>query len=748
MRRGLQSKIILTMVAVGLLPLAVGLLWLGLYGKSTLIEASGGKFAELAKQTAHHFRFIVEREIHEAQSLVLSEELRRAVSVDASAKPHLKSIVDHPASRYLQAYRDLKEDEYDIIFATDGEGRVAASTRPPPRLDYSDEGWWRTAYDSGRGRLFLSRLYPGPDSEQLRMNLSLPIMDQERERAIGVLTFIIRDEDLREILDEVRIGMTGHAMLHDREGRVLICSMHPAGSHEPIRVADTESPMGGWSMQADGHGGPPSLVGISPVSLGSEVEPDSSKQMPWWISVSQRRAELFEPIQKALWIMAGLGSLMAIFLVALGIFAGRRLVRPILALQHGATQLAQGNLSHRLRIDTRDELEAVSDTINQMAASLQQRASDLQQARDHLDNIIEQSAAFIITTDADSQIKEFNRSARETLGYRRQAIEGKPLEILWENTEEFRQVISQIRAKKQRIQYETVFAREDGTPIPVSCSLTEYMDVDGKVLGLILVGEDISDRKQLEASRLKAERLMALHRLTAVLTHDLRSPMVGILKALSLLQQSYGKMPEPQAQHLVTDLVRGGNMVLGTFNDLLDVYRYSLSALPLRLSEFRLKEPIDEIVGLLSADLQARGIRLRLSLADPDLSIRADRRRIQRVLFNLLDNALKHSPSGGEIGLELSAPSAEWIEIRVSDEGSGIAQEDRSKIFDFMYNKPRGDSGFQEDSGIGVGLYFTRVTVEAHRGSIQAENRPGRGALFTIRLPVSPDSIRSDEHQA
>jgi signal transduction histidine kinase len=229
---------------------------------------------------------------------------------------------------------------------------------------------------------------------------------------------------------------------------------------------------------------------------------------------------------------------------------------------------------------------------------------------------------------------------------------------------------------------------------------------------------------------------MALYRLSTVLTHDLRSPMVGILKALTLFQETYGKMPEEQAQQLLSDLVRGGDLLLGTLNDLLDLYRHSLSALPLLYTNFLLKEAIEETIGLLGVDVQARGMKFEMSMASPNVIISADRRRIQRVIYNLLDNAIKHSPSGGLVSLQVSEPKEGKIHILVEDQGPGIPDTELSRIFEFLYKAPDDHSGGQERSGIGVGLYFCRVTVEAHGGRIWAESRAQGGARFTLQLPL------------
>src|SRR3990172_9300743 len=131
-------------------------------------------------------------------------------------------------------------------------------------------------------------------------------------------------------------------------------------------------------------------------------------------------------------------------------------------------------------------------------------------------------------------------------------------------------------------------------------------------------------------------------------------------------------MPAAQARQLLADLTRGGELLLGTLNDLLDVYRHSLSALPLRYTECVLDEAVDEVIRLLSIDAEARGISLRTAIASPGLILTADRRRLQRVVFNLLDNAIKHSPPGGRITVSVGPAAGGLVTLSVDDEGPGV----------------------------------------------------------------------------
>jgi len=557
-------KVILSIVAVGMLPLAGGGLLAVLYGKSTLISVTGEKFKDMSKQLSLHLDFLIDREIHEARNLALSKEIREAVilfnSKEGTTQRSIRSWIEIEASRRLQEYMNLKENEYEIIFVTDRSGEVVAATASLPKQNYAEEPWWQATYHHGKGAVYLGELSAGEESRSLRVDLGVPIFDSQGKQAIGVIKFVIKEMDVGKILHEVAIGKTGHAMLLREDGAVLVCPLFPRVRHQPIRIDG--APRDGWSIRSDGHGGGETVVGFSVVSLTDRFASQSLGIKPWRVVITQRWDELSVPIRRALWLFSGFGTALAGAFILLGMFAGEKLIRPILVIQQGAEILSRGNLAYRLEMNTGDELETLANTINTMAENLDKRTKELLANRDYLKNIIDQSAAFIITSDSTYRIKEFNRGAEQVFGYRRDAVIGKGLELLWKDSLNFQQAMNEVAVKGHPVSYETVFARRDGTPVAVSCSLARIKDQDGG-LGIVLVGEDLTERNELAESRFQFERLMSLHRLSTVLTHDLRSPLVGILKALTLLQEKYDKMPGNQIRQLLSDLVRGGTFFLG-----------------------------------------------------------------------------------------------------------------------------------------------------------------------------------------
>jgi signal transduction histidine kinase len=230
--------------------------------------------------------------------------------------------------------------------------------------------------------------------------------------------------------------------------------------------------------------------------------------------------------------------------------------------------------------------------------------------------------------------------------------------------------------------------------------------------------------------------------------HDIRNPLVGIKKTLELLAQDEGSQPAAQRQWW-DDMQLTIDLLLGMINDMLDVYQESYSGLPLLTSTVSVNSLVADVVQLFRTEATAKRIAFHLEMPDDDVAITADRRRLLRVLINLVHNALKFSPQGGRITVTVQAEARGYTDhesrgtsssqatIQVADEGPGIAPEDLPHLFEmFFKRKDPGDIR----TGRGLGLHFCRLVVAAHRGRIRAENRSSGGAVFSVELPLNQEA--------
>ena len=272
---------------------------------------------------------------------------------------------------------------------------------------------------------------------------------------------------------------------------------------------------------------------------------------------------------------------------------------------------------------------------------------------------------------------------------------------------------------------------------------------DGAVETVIVQLTDWTEKKQLQDQLLRSERLASLSQFASMFAHDIRNPLAGVKKTLELM----GQRPELQTDPLrrwCEDLHFTIEQLQGMINDMLDVYQENYSGLPLITSSVCLNDLIHEVLHLFRLEAESREITFNIRLPDDRLTLEADRRRLERVLSNLVHNALKFSPRRGLITVSVRSESGGKpmraaddragaggrLSISIEDEGPGIELDVLPHIFEMFFRH----QGLQDwRSGRGLGLYFCRLVVEGHHGSIHAANRRHGGALFLVELPVGSE---------
>jgi signal transduction histidine kinase len=225
------------------------------------------------------------------------------------------------------------------------------------------------------------------------------------------------------------------------------------------------------------------------------------------------------------------------------------------------------------------------------------------------------------------------------------------------------------------------------------------------------------------ASRHKSEFL-------ANMSHELRTPLNAIIGFSEVLQDRlFGDINEKQAEYL-TDIHGSGRHLLSLINDILDLSKIEAGRMELQVSSFSLSEVLENSMALTRERATRQGISLKLEV-DPSIGvIEADERKLKQVLFNLLTNAVKFTPTGGHIDVGARG-DGDGVLVSVRDDGVGIAPEDQVRIFEEF--QQAGTSHLQE--GTGLGLALSRRFIELHGGGLTVESVPGQGSTFTFNLP-------------
>ena len=249
--------------------------------------------------------------------------------------------------------------------------------------------------------------------------------------------------------------------------------------------------------------------------------------------------------------------------------------------------------------------------------------------------------------------------------------------------------------------------------------------------GLLAIADDVSEKmKALEAGR---KLMQAREEFIASISHDIRTPLFSISGYLDLLRK--GKVKDPAvAVEFLTRAWEDTDRLKGMMNEILDIYRLQDGHLSLNYEKVDLCDVIRTVLDLMQARADARGIAMKFASATPALIAEADSERMQRVLVNLLENAIKFSEIGRSISITAEAIEG-TITIKIRDHGSGIPTKDLPNIFDrFTQVK----SKIKNTLGRGLGLYTCNSIIKAHGGSITVTSLLGKGSTFTITMPVKP----------
>lgn len=236
-----------------------------------------------------------------------------------------------------------------------------------------------------------------------------------------------------------------------------------------------------------------------------------------------------------------------------------------------------------------------------------------------------------------------------------------------------------------------------------------------------------AQNEELEkASRAKSDFL-------ARMSHELRTPLNVVMGFAELmLDEVPGEINDEQRQCL-DDILTSGRHLLGLINEVLDLTKVEAGKVELKLQDVALAEVVESVTSAMTALLSQRKQSLEVSLDDGLPLVRADEARLRQVLFNLLSNASKFTPDGGRLKIEASAKNG-WCQVNVSDNGTGIKEENLKQIFEPFYQAD--DAISRERKGTGLGLTLVKEIVEMHGGRILVESEYGKGSSFIFTLPL------------
>jgi signal transduction histidine kinase len=259
-------------------------------------------------------------------------------------------------------------------------------------------------------------------------------------------------------------------------------------------------------------------------------------------------------------------------------------------------------------------------------------------------------------------------------------------------------------------------------------NLTPVVDPNDKIIGWLLVFRDITE--EIELTRLRED-------MTHMLVHDLRSPLTALVGSLWILRKDIDSFQEnSQVQEMIAMAERNANRMMNMVTGLLDIAKLENGQMPLYTELISVSDLFEEILSRLAPIAIEAQIELKTEISPGLPRLKVDPEHIRRAISNLVDNALKFTPDGGQVALwshldEKTHPST--ILIGVTDSGPGISMEAQQKLF----QKFQASSNIPgRRKGTGLGLAYCKLVVEAHEGEIWVQSDVGQGSTFIMRLPI------------
>ncbi|AUX22159.1 histidine kinase [Sorangium cellulosum] len=425
-------------------------------------------------------------------------------------------------------------------------------------------------------------------------------------------------------------------------------------------------------------------------------------------------------------LLVGMGSVVLVA-VAAGAAATFFITRPIRRLTRSALAMSEGDLSARAPLRGPGELRELARALNHLTSELSRSIAEARTERYLLASILDGMSEGVLVLDGEGHILLANRALRAMAPLGDDALGRSVIEAL--RNARLTEAIALAGRRDEPVDVEVELGRTLPRRLLVRVSRRKSpagggpgAAVDDAVEGpgLIAVFHDVTDLRRLETIRTD---------FVANVSHELRTPVTAISTAAETLQ--LGALQDPhEAAEFVDVIDRHAKRLRQLVDDLLDLSKIEAKTFRLALSDLEVAPAIEHVTHLLAESARRRRVTLTVD-AGALPPARCDRRALEQVLMNLLDNAIKYAGEGAHVTVKARSLE-EQVTIAVADDGPGIPPHHLGRIFERFY---RVDAGRSRDlGGTGLGLAIVKHLVELMNGSIEVESAIGRGTRFTVRL--------------
>jgi signal transduction histidine kinase len=430
---------------------------------------------------------------------------------------------------------------------------------------------------------------------------------------------------------------------------------------------------------------------------------------------------------------AGLaGSLLVIALFA--IYVSRRVVEPVRRVARATQLIASGRLEERVEVSGDDEIGALSSTFNTMAESIESHQRELAAQNTGLEllaselrSVLDSTIDGIVLTDLDGTVEIANRPMQRLAADLRMGDATNVIDQLLSITDKMadpERYIATMKRLRENPEEPSVDEFELRDKSRVFIGYSAPMRGEGGLIGRIWTLREVTQERELD--RLKDE-------FVATVSHELRTPLTSMMGFLEMLREGEAGALLPEQERFLSIVYRSSERLQRLVGDLLFIARLDASGIQLKLDDaVRLEELVAEAVEAASGDARSHEVQLQF---EPNgvVAVRGDRERLGQLVSNLISNAVKFTPAGGNVTARVFAEQGNGV-VEIEDTGIGIPKAEHDRLFQRFFRASTATD--QAIPGTGLGLAITKAIAEAHDGRISCRSTPGEGTTFRLELPL------------
>jgi two-component system phosphate regulon sensor histidine kinase PhoR len=427
--------------------------------------------------------------------------------------------------------------------------------------------------------------------------------------------------------------------------------------------------------------------------------------------------------------------LLFVFLVALAAMGislvfSRKISRPMEEMKQGAQRFALGDLQSRLHVPDSEEMGGLAETLNDMAAQLDERIRTITRQRREQEAILASMVEGVIAVNAGEKIISINQAACGMLGLRAEQVQGKSVQEAVRNATLHALVASTLSGRGEEAGGKAIL--ETSTDRFLQANGAILRDVGGERIGAVIVLNDITQLRKLENHR---------REFVANVSHELRTPITSIKGFVETLRDGALQSTE-DAERFLGIIARQVDQLNAIIEDLLVLSRIEQNGerSGFNLEPTKVRDVLESAIEVCSTRAVEKDISIGLS-CNHGLTGQLHFPLLTQAVVNLLDNAINFSNTGSAVQVE-AGEEAGGLFIRVRDQGSGIPEEHISRLTERFYRVDKARS--RKMGGTGLGLAIVKHIVQSHGGTLSIESTLGKGSTFTLRLPLRIHPPRSE----